>query len=256
MYVPVWICIHLVSECVPTRRLPSTSSSLDQDYLACLAWLVLWPSWCDTEWPPSLLRPASSRAQPVPRGQTTWSSALIGLDGPSDITTRLSLFGGTAGAVVTQAHTFTHSIFHSLTSRREAKLCTVTGLNTIQSETVDQTLPPRWDGEGRRLYFVLWTCFVAPGIFVLAFVPVNMQSRCYNIVAGLVLRWYISPSVLMMYITVHDGLINFYALADSRLCRQQPQDSIQVPDVGGYHKPRPRTSSKSPQPVDFPNLKS
>ena len=33
------------------------------------------------------------------------------------------------------------------------------------------------------------------------------------------------------------------------------QDSIQVPDVGGYHKPRPRTSSKSPQPVDFPNLK-
>ena len=65
------------------------------------------------------------------RGQTTLSSALSWLDGPSDITTRLSLLGCSAGAVVTPAHTFTYSIFHSLSSRREAKLCLVTGPNTI-----------------------------------------------------------------------------------------------------------------------------
>ena len=104
---------------------------MDRDYLACLAWLALWPSWCDTGGQPSLLRPASLRSQPVPRGQTISSTALIWLDGPSDVTTRLSLVGCTAGAVVTQAHTFTQSIFRSLASRREAKLCSVTGPNTI-----------------------------------------------------------------------------------------------------------------------------
>ena len=30
------------------------------------------------------------------------------------------------------------------------------------SETVDQTFPPWWDGEGRLLYCVSWTCLVAP----------------------------------------------------------------------------------------------
>ena len=81
----------------------------------------------------SLLRPASLSAQPVPRGQTTWSTALSWLDGPSDTTSRLSVLGCTAGAVVPKHtwHTFTHSIFHSLASRREAKICSVTGLNTI-----------------------------------------------------------------------------------------------------------------------------
>ena len=52
--------------------------------LACEAgqWpasLGLWPSWCDTGGLPSL---ASSRPQPVPREQTTWSTALSRLDGP------------------------------------------------------------------------------------------------------------------------------------------------------------------------------
>ena len=55
---------------------------------------ALWPSWCDTGGPPSLLRPASSRAQPVPRGQTIWSTDLSGLDRLSDTTTRLCLFSG------------------------------------------------------------------------------------------------------------------------------------------------------------------
>ena len=103
------------------------AQAMDRDYLACLAWLA-WPSWCDTGGPPS---PASSRAQPVPRGPTAWSNALSGLNGPSDITTRLSLFDCTAGAVFTPAHTFILSIFHSLALRHEAKLCSVTGPNTI-----------------------------------------------------------------------------------------------------------------------------
>ena len=42
---------------------------------------------------------ASSRVQPVPHGQTTWSTALSGLDGPSDITTRLSLIGCSASVL-------------------------------------------------------------------------------------------------------------------------------------------------------------
>ena len=67
----------------------------------------------------------------MPREQTTWSTALSGLDGPSEFTTRPGLFGCTVSVVVTQAHTFTHSIFHSLASRCEAKLCSVTGPNTI-----------------------------------------------------------------------------------------------------------------------------
>ena len=53
-------------------------------------------------------------------------------------TTRLSLFfcdtaQAGCGAVITQLETltFTHSIFHLLASRREAKLCSVTDPNTI-----------------------------------------------------------------------------------------------------------------------------
>ena len=47
-------------------------------------------------------------------------------------TTRLSLFCCTvASAVVTQAQTFTHCIFHSQASRREAKLCSPTGPNAM-----------------------------------------------------------------------------------------------------------------------------
>ena len=72
---------------------------MDRD-LPCIALPALWPSWCDTGGPPTFLRPASSKVQLVPRGQTTWSTALSELDGPSDITTRLSLFGCAAGAVV------------------------------------------------------------------------------------------------------------------------------------------------------------
>ena len=43
---------------------------------------ALRPSWCGTGGPPGLRRPASSKAQPVPCGQTAWSKALSGLDGP------------------------------------------------------------------------------------------------------------------------------------------------------------------------------
>ena len=41
---------------------------MDSHYLACpdLAWLALWPSWCYTRGPPSLLCQANSRAQQVP----------------------------------------------------------------------------------------------------------------------------------------------------------------------------------------------
>ena len=90
------------------------SHPTDRDYLACLGWLALWPSWLDTGGQPSSLRPVSSWAQPVPRGQTIWSTALSGLDGPSDMTTRLSLFGCTAGTVVTQS-THSHPLNVSLT---------------------------------------------------------------------------------------------------------------------------------------------
>ena len=85
---------------------------MHRDYLACLAWLALGPSWCDAGGPPS---PASSRPQLVPHGQVTMSTALSGLDGPSDIT--LSLAG--------------LSNLHSLASQREARLCSITGPNTI-----------------------------------------------------------------------------------------------------------------------------
>ena len=47
----------------------------------------------------------------------------------------------TASSVVTQALTFNHSIFHSLASRREARLCSVTGHMT-PSQTADKALPP------------------------------------------------------------------------------------------------------------------
>ena len=82
----------------------------------------LWLSWCDsglvTEGPLIFLRPASSRAQAVSRGQTTWSTVLSGLDGPSDTShttnfsglVKVSLFCCTAGTAVTQAQTFTQSI--------------------------------------------------------------------------------------------------------------------------------------------------
>ena len=33
---------------------------------------------------------------------------------------------------------------------------------TTPSKTIDHTFPPWWDGEGRRLYCVSWTCLVAP----------------------------------------------------------------------------------------------
>ena len=57
-----------------------------------------------------LVRAASLKAQPQPRGQTTWSTALSWLNGPSDNTTRLGLFCCTASTVVTKAQTFTHCL--------------------------------------------------------------------------------------------------------------------------------------------------
>ena len=102
------VCMYLVSECAPTRRVPSTSPSLagwpvkgrERDAgaatkITCLGsysgpqaslvfcrWAVTswpaslgWPSWCNPGGQPSLLRRASSRAQPVPRGQNTCSPA-------------------------------------------------------------------------------------------------------------------------------------------------------------------------------------
>ena len=107
---------YVVPQCALTQRFPSTSPSLaawpaeggergtgagttitrlgsysgfrctlqmERDFLDCLAWLAglalwrrVWPSWCDTGGPPSWVPPASSRAQPVPRGLTMWSMAL------------------------------------------------------------------------------------------------------------------------------------------------------------------------------------
>ena len=170
------VCIQVVSECAPTRGAASTSPSLagwlvedgergtgaataiiclgrdsdptcalptDRDFLACLARLALWPSWSDTGGPPSSLRQASSRARPEPRGQTKWPPALSELDGLSGTITRLPLFSWIASSVVTQTQTLTHSMFHSQASRREAKLCSITGPQAlIPFKTVDQTLPP------------------------------------------------------------------------------------------------------------------
>ena len=88
----------------------------------------------------------------MPRGQTTWPTVLSGLDGPLDTSTRLSLFGCTAtSAVVTQTRTFTHSIFNSLASQREAKLFLVTGSNIIKDCRPN---PPPVMGWGRLAPFL------------------------------------------------------------------------------------------------------
>ena len=72
---------------------------------------------------PTLLRSASSRAQPAQQGQTTWSTALSGLDYPSDPTTRLSLFCYTASVVVTQTQTHQLSLLLTgLSTRGQAML--------------------------------------------------------------------------------------------------------------------------------------
>ena len=86
-----------------------------------LAQLVL--HWRLSEELHNLLRPVSLRAQHVQRWQPTWSLVLSWLDNSSGTTTRLSLFCWTAGSVITKTQTFTHSIFHSQASWREAKLC-------------------------------------------------------------------------------------------------------------------------------------
>ena len=96
----------------------------------------------------------------MPRGQTTWPAALCGLEGKSDTTARHSLFCWTTSSVGIQTQTFNHTIF-SYVSRREAELCLVAGPLT-PSLTLDQTFPPRWHVDGRRLYGVGRACLVAP----------------------------------------------------------------------------------------------
>ena len=81
-------------------------------YFACLAWQDLWSSWCYTGGQPSLLRQASSREQMIPCRQSIWSAALRGLGGPSNTTTRLSLFCWVASSVFSQTQTFTQSFTH------------------------------------------------------------------------------------------------------------------------------------------------
>ena len=88
---------------------------MDRDYLACLAWLGLWPSCGDTGGPRSLLRPASSRARPVPHAQSAWSTALSGLDGPSDSTARLSLVVCPAAPLAQSSLKHIHSPTQSFT---------------------------------------------------------------------------------------------------------------------------------------------
>ena len=105
---------------------------MDRHYLACLDLLASCPSLCNTGGPPSLLCPTSLRPQHVAGATLTayLSAALGGLDCPSDTshtTTRVNLFCCTASAVVTQPQ----KLFHSQASWREAKLCSVTGPNTI-----------------------------------------------------------------------------------------------------------------------------
>ena len=87
-----------------------------EDHLACFARRAQRPSRCHADRLPGL---------PLSAGLTT---------------KRLSLFRCTASAVVSQAQAFTHSIFRSQASRREAKLCSI----PTPSETVGQTLPSGW----------------------------------------------------------------------------------------------------------------
>ena len=95
----------------------------------------LWPAgwgvrirWTGTTWPASISWPSGLAGATQKGGlacfarQTRTDFLLYGRDGPSNITTRLSLFGCTASAVVTQVHTFTHSIFHALASRGQVML--------------------------------------------------------------------------------------------------------------------------------------
>ena len=91
---------------------------MDRDYLDCLA-----------GGQPSLICLASSRAQP---GWTANQTPLPGL-----------VCSATPLAQSLIKHIFIHSSFNLLASRREAKLCSVTGPNTIsETQTVDQTPYP------------------------------------------------------------------------------------------------------------------
>ena len=133
------------------------SQPIDQDSLACLAWLALWPSWRDTgacfarrAWVPSpchadrlpgLLLSAGWMALQTPHpGLVCWAAQLA-QSSPS-----------TPGT-----HSPTQSFTHwPLDVRPRYALSLV----STPSKTVDRT-PTWWDGEGLLLYGVSWTCLVA-----------------------------------------------------------------------------------------------
>ena len=113
---------------------------------------ALWPIWCYTGGPPSLLRPATSRAQPVPRGQTTLCTALSGLDGPSD--TLPGLVCSAAPSLAQSSPKHRHSPTASFTHRPpDVRPSCALPLVPTPSKTVDQTLPP--DGVGKAGAFTV-----------------------------------------------------------------------------------------------------
>ena len=127
---------------------------MDSDYMACLAWqplLALLPSWCNTGGLPSLLRAASSRAQQIPREQTTWYSA-----GLMAHQTPLPLCS--AGPLAQSLPEHRHSPTQSFTERPlDWGQGMLSHWSLTPSKTVDQIFPPWWDGEGLRL-----SCHIIP----------------------------------------------------------------------------------------------
>ena len=124
------------------RRTEALERLLQFPALEATQTLLVLRRWTETTWPASLGWPGPAGATPegrLPRRaqgpNRCHADRLPGLmlsaGLTSDITIRLSLFDCTAGAVFTPAHTFILSIFHSLALRHEAKLCSVTGPNTI-----------------------------------------------------------------------------------------------------------------------------
>ena len=123
-------------------RLFTCVQPMGRDHLACLARPAHWISWCDTGGPPGELEgPAGAKRTdgPGPRlsaGSMAHPTPLPGQPG--------SVCSAAPPAQPSPEHgqAFTHSALHSPASRREARLCSVTGPNTISAHTVKASAFP------------------------------------------------------------------------------------------------------------------
>ena len=123
-------------------RLYTCVQPMGRDNLACLARPALWSSWCDPGGPPGELEgPAGAKRTdgPGPRlsaGSMARPTPLPGQPGS------VSSAAPPAQSSPEHGQAFTHSALHSPASRREARLCSVTGPNTISAHTVKASAFP------------------------------------------------------------------------------------------------------------------